>query len=89
MVSFVSHVQVVVKNHHNPPYLWAMTYVAAGKRAAVGMSTAAGASAAAGTLVQRGQGVSREYVESGQRVGGEWAESVLVRGVFGSKKAHF
>ena len=66
-----------------------MGYVAAGKRAAVGMSTAAGASAAAGTLVQRGQGVSREYVESGQRVGGEWAESVLVRGVFGSKKAHF
>ena len=28
-------------------------------------------------------------MDSGQRAGGEWAESVLVRGVFGSKKAHF
>ena len=39
--------------------------------------------------MQRGQGVGSEYVEGGQRVGGEWAESVLVQGVFGSKKAHF
>ena len=39
--------------------------------------------------MQRGQGVGSEYVEGGQRVGGEWAESVLVRGVFGSKKGSF
>ena len=40
--------------------------------------------------MQRGQGVGSEYVEGGQRVGGEWAESVLVReGYLAQKKAHF